>query len=83
MVIGGVPLAVQSTVTLYPTKTLTGLPILTLLFPFVVSGSLSCGPSSISGGSPKEIETIHVHSLYMCTYLYPAMIFKFFVCLNY
>ena len=36
MVIGGVPLALQSIVTLYSSKTYTGDPILTLLFPFVM-----------------------------------------------
>ena len=36
MVIEGVPLALQSIVTLYSSKTYAGDPILTLLFPFVM-----------------------------------------------
>ena len=56
MVIGGVPLTVvQSIVTLYPSRTYTGLPIVTLLFSSVMLVGLSiCGPSSISGGLPKR-----------------------------
>ena len=56
MVIGGVPLTVvQSIVTLYPSRTYTGVPIVTLLFPsMILSGLLICGPSSISGGSPER-----------------------------
>ena len=59
MVIGGVPLTVvQSIVTLYPSKPYTRVPIFTLLFPSMHDW-YSNGPSSISGGSPKEI---HLHS---------------------
>lgn len=62
MVIGGVPLTVvQSIVTLYSSKTHTGVPILTLLFPSVheLVAGLSAGPSLISGGSPKTNKDVY------------------------
>ena len=55
MVIGGVPLTVaQSIVTLYPSKTYTGVPIFTLLFPSL-HDFCSNVPSSISGGLPINV----------------------------
>ena len=62
MVIGGVPLALQSIVTLYPSRTYTGDPILTLLFPFVmIHGRGISGPLSIHGGSPKRNKKMRIH----------------------
>ena len=64
MVIGGVPLALQSIVTLYPSRTYTGDPILTLLFPFVmISGSGIYGPLSIHGGSPTRNIKMSIHKV--------------------
>ena len=64
MDIGGVPLALQSIVTLYPQRTYAGLPIVTLLFPSViVSGLVIFGPTLISGGSPKRKEGYIIISL--------------------
>ena len=53
MVIGGVPLTIlQSIMTSNPSWTYTGVPILTLLLPLVITDGLgTCDPSSISGGS--------------------------------
>ena len=62
MVIGGVPLALQSTVTLYLSKTYTGDPILTVLFPFVMIFGLGIsGPLSIHGGSSKRNKKMRIH----------------------
>ena len=53
MVIGGVPLTIlQSIVTSNPSWTYTGVPIVTLLLPLVITDGLdACEPSSMTGRS--------------------------------
>ena len=79
MVIGGVPLTViQSMVTLYPSKTYAGFPILTLLFPSVMLTGVSIwNPSSIHGGTPKGKMSIEFY------HNFNKISYKHFVCLSY
>ena len=62
IVIGGVPLIIlQSIMTSNPLYTYTGVPILTLLLPLVLTAGLGKNdPSSISGGSDKIKYCNHV-----------------------
>ena len=61
MVIGGVPFTtLQSIMTSYPLYTYTGVPILTLFMPFVITdGFGTCDPLSISGGSGRS--NVHIN----------------------
>ena len=58
MVIGGVPLTMlQSIMTSFPVWTYTGVPILTVLLPLVITdGLITCDPSSISGESSIYVD---------------------------
>ena len=74
MFIGGVPLTIlQSIVTSNPLYTYTGVPILTLLLPLMITDGLgTCDPLSMTGSSNthKEDKNNHV------TECYYAYIFK-------
>ena len=62
MVIGGVPTGLHIIMTLNPSTTYTGDPILTVLLPSVtVDGLDTNDPSSISGGLPNN-KIMAVHS---------------------
>ena len=73
MFIGGVPLAIlQSIMTSNPLWTYTGVPILTVLLPFVTADGLDINdPLSMTGGSIKieqlklvycNLRSYHIHN---------------------
>ena len=73
MVIGGVPLTIlQSIMTSYPVWIYTGVPILTVLLPLVITDGLGTyDPSSISGGSSIYALSIFVPLNFIeCIYIY-------------